>query len=377
MQHNTLMSAPAPQRARLSESPATATAALFVCAPADTTLTWSFATLPLPDLLRVFALLPADERARAATVCQTWRYVLTAGPTSWRLWTEVDLSETSGVTCTRGDAALEAVTALARGRLRTLKLRDFDVRFEPHSFTVEALLCVVNLNARLEELTYVPADNEWLMVAELQLLLAAVPTLQRLITEVETTDAATARALLRREPPYAAVNLCTIGLTDESDEEPLRTADSVIAFAADVAACESLRGLALVHANLRPPAALQALIDAALTRRLESIHFNRCEYAPAAALPQLAYLLERGRETLTRLAIEDSPSLFEDVQEEDFFEGVQLLCDVLSKGSSRLKSLDLSNVGLREGQHTLMEILLHRMLCSRPAGSPEAEVTVE
>ena len=36
--------------------------------------------LPLPVVLSIFALLPADARARAAAVCLAWRHALTVGP---------------------------------------------------------------------------------------------------------------------------------------------------------------------------------------------------------------------------------------------------------------------------------------------------------
>ena len=54
----------------------------------------ALALLPLVLTQRIFALLPVDQRARAACVCRTWRDVL-ADPA---MWTRLDLSRQGGVT---------------------------------------------------------------------------------------------------------------------------------------------------------------------------------------------------------------------------------------------------------------------------------------
>ena len=367
--------ASATKRARLSDSSpvaATAAAVLFGCTAEDVTSPCGFAALPLPVVLRIFALLPPDERARAASVCQAWRYVLTAGPSSWRLWTELDLSERSGVTCVRGDAALEGAAALARGHLRALKLREFTKNFTSHAFSDAALLRVLAANAGLEELAYVRVGNAWTTIEQLQALLAAAPTLQRLTADVLTMSAATASALLRRQPPFAAVRPVQLRICDSSDASPLRTADGVIALAADVAACESLRGFGLSNSNLEAPAALQALVDAVLTCHNRRLFLTTCTFAPAVALPQLARLLVDGRCRLRNVCIQNSPTLLADAQDAD----IGALCDALAH-SCKLRTLELENVGLPAGAQRFMALLLHRALASRPAGSPAAVVTVE
>ena len=364
----------APQRARLSQSFAAAAAKLPYCAAADVTLPCGFATLPLPVVLRVFALLPADARARAAAVCHAWHYQLAVGPSAWRPWTELDLSETSGVTCTRGDAALVGAAALARGRLRTLKLRDFDSDYEPHNFSDAALLRVVAANAGLEELTHEREDNEWAPVELVQALLAAAPALQRLTACVATGDAAAARAMLRGEPPYGALHLKQFCMQDTRAASLLRTADGVIAFAADVAATrDSLYCLRLHFAALDAPAALQALVDAALTRpQLLCLDLHFCTFEPAVALPQLARLLADGRSPLRQLRIGRSPTLFADAQGEH----LEALCDALAT-CTRLNMLELKHVGLHGSLHAGMASLLRLALASRPVGSPAAVVIVE
>lgn len=76
------------------------------------------AVLPPPFMHAVFSCLPADDRARAASVCRGWRAAL-ADPS---LWTHLDLSEESGVVCRVDDAALRAAAARARGGLQSLTL---------------------------------------------------------------------------------------------------------------------------------------------------------------------------------------------------------------------------------------------------------------
>ena len=363
-----------PKRARQSDTVAAAGAALSGCAAADVTLP-CFAALPLPVVLIIFALLPADARARAAAVCQAWRHVLVGGPIAWRLWTELDLSGSSGVTCTRGDAALEGAAALARGRLRTLTLTDFKVVEEPHTFSEAALLRVLTANARLEDLTHeIEGERAGPLTEEqVQALLAAAPALQQLAVSVITETAAAARAMLRREPPYGALRPQQLLVVEYyNDASPLLTADGVISFAADVAACESLWGLGLSYATLTSPAALTALVDAALSRSLVVLQLLECTFTPAAALPQLARLLTDSRSMVDHLEIKDSPTLFRDVQEAD----MQALFHALAQ-RNRLELLTLKRVGLRAREKVLMRVLLRGALASRPEDCPQALVAVD
>ena len=360
------------QRARASESPAAAAVATFTgCAAADLTLPCYFAALPLPVALSIFALLPADARARASAVCSSWCWQLTAGPSSWQLWMELDLSETSGVMCALSDAVLEGAAALARGRLRTLKLRNFDVLYEDHLVSDEALLRVVSANTRLEELTFVRGDDEFTRVEQVQALLNVAPALQRLSTNVQTKSIAVARALLRREPPYAAVDLRYLFLGDYVEELPhWLTSDDVIAFAADVAACESLQEMNLSNAILEAPAALEALVDAVLTRGLRSLHLRYCRFTPATALPQLARLLTDGRTELTDLFVSNSETLFRTPENQPYaLTNVGTLGDALAQ-ASKLTGLELTNVGLTQRECMLTELLLRRAVAARPASSP-------
>ena len=99
------------------------------CLAADAALSCDFAELPLPIVMHIFEALPADARALCGCVCRAWREHLLAGPDAARLWwTHLDLSLTSGMTCTRGDAALAGATALARGGLEVRALPKWGAR---------------------------------------------------------------------------------------------------------------------------------------------------------------------------------------------------------------------------------------------------------
>jgi hypothetical protein len=65
---------------------------------------------------------------------------------------------------------------------------------------------------------------------------------------------------------------------------------AVVAFAADVAAHASLTHLTVQQAFFTHAAALDAVVDAALARRLQSTHFHCC-YLETTSAPALARLL--------------------------------------------------------------------------------------
>ncbi len=90
--------------------------------------------LPLPLVLHIFSLLPADVRARAACVCRGWRVTLD----EVSLWTRLVLSPSSGVRVT--DAVFAGAAAKARGQLAAL-----DVSGCPR-VSLDALLAVVQAN---------------------------------------------------------------------------------------------------------------------------------------------------------------------------------------------------------------------------------------
>ncbi len=97
----------------------------------------SFVSLPCALQHAILRRVPVDARARAKLVSSGWRDELA----DVSLWTLLDLSAGSGVTCTVNDAALRGASGLARGGLTALDVS------EAGAVTPEALLAVAAANA--------------------------------------------------------------------------------------------------------------------------------------------------------------------------------------------------------------------------------------
>jgi hypothetical protein len=265
----------------------------------------TFASLPHALALRVFARLPADARARAACVATDWR--TTADDVS--LWTRLDLSRSSGVTCTVNDAALRGAAAKARGGLTALDVPG--CRALTHDGST-ALLAAVTANAgALRELRVRASfDDVWrgpLSLDAAEALLRAAPLLR--VCEIGISCVPTVcPLLLRGEPPFGAISALELHASFDTIPTLAERVAALEAVLADVAASRSLRCLQLIRAPLHTPAALDALIDAVLTSRLPGLGLALVHLRPASA-PALARLL--GSNTLQTLYIGvlDSPLL--------------------------------------------------------------------
>jgi hypothetical protein len=231
----------------------------------------SFASLPHALALRVFSVaeLPADARARAMLVSNGFRDTLT----DVSLWTRLDLSAASGVTCTVNDAALRGASGFARGGLTALNVSGCaDV-------TDEALLAVAIANAGALHELHVP---RWFRLvrfsggddtAALDTLLRAAPLLTAFHADVDCMIKQ-ARALLRNEPPYGPLRMHALVVVWDTPDDG--TEDVVAAFSRDLAVHASLASLTLLWAPLHLPAALAAVVDAALACRMRSCTFYEC-----------------------------------------------------------------------------------------------------
>jgi hypothetical protein len=170
------------------------------------------ASLPAPLVQNIFSRLAADERARCATVRRSWR----AAVSDSSLWTRLDLSVTSGVTCTLNDAALVAVTARAGGSLEMLDLRGRNAFGFPE-YSHAALLAVATANsATLLELRGTDEQGRF----RLEALLGAAPRLHVLEAYVYVS-AADAGPMLRNEPPFGPLRLSklSVRLMDELNDD--------------------------------------------------------------------------------------------------------------------------------------------------------------
>ncbi len=136
-------------------------------------------------------------------------------------------------------------------------------------------------------------------------MLCAAPQLRTLEADVLCANTAEAQRALRNEPPFGPLRVRKLLLIARA-----ATADAVIALAADLATHASLAGVSLQHLSLGAPGALDAVVDAALARRLSSVGLHDdCDLSPASA-PALARLLSG--DTLMELCIQGGPRLLDE-----------------------------------------------------------------
>jgi hypothetical protein len=253
----------------------------------------ALASLPHALVLHILSLLPVDTRLRCAEVCRGWRAVL-RDPGLWR---RLDLTA-SGVSPNREptDALLHAAAARAGGQLGALDVSCCD------AITREALLAAVTANGgtlrelrvcglqgRFGEYTYNERLDK-LNTAALETLLRAAPRLDVCEADVTCTELTLARRMLRNEPPLSPLHVRTFAF---HGEPAVLDEAAVVALAADLASHAHLRLLRLRHAPLNTAAALDAVVDAALSRRLTSVALGWCSLSPASA-PALVRLISGG-----------------------------------------------------------------------------------
>jgi hypothetical protein len=255
--------------------------------------TTALSPLPLSIVLYIFSLLPVDCRLRCAEVCRGWRAVLLERS----LWTRLDLSATSGVHVPEEGAAHGALDSLFRcaaaragGGLQALHVGTDRVTFAALREVVAA-----NGGALRELHPHFREGDFGIVTPQVEALCGAAPLLQVLATHLycHGADVEAVRGLLRNEAPFGPMRVrrltAHLGGVDEA---------GVVAFAADLAGHASLNGMQLHFAPLHMPAALDAVVDAALARRIQSLTMHDCYLSPASA-PALARLL--GGDALTTL----------------------------------------------------------------------------
>jgi hypothetical protein len=257
------------------------------------------ALLSLPNEVaqRIFALLPADDRAICACVCRGWRALLADAS----LWTRLDLSAASGVICRVSDAALRGAAARAGGALEALNLHGAGY----DQISNAALLEVVAANARtLRELRVTGRCTPFDALAALLRSGTALHTLCAAVTDCGPEQAP---ALLRNEPPYGPLRLHSLSVCPQDGAS--LTEAPVLDVAAALPAHASLRSLQIMRAWLQSDAACGALVDAARAARLPSLQLQRCMLSPAFAFA-LARLLDGG--ALTELVLQHCSGLLDE-----------------------------------------------------------------
>jgi hypothetical protein len=302
----------------------------------------SFASLPPPLVRDIFARLPADARARAKVVSTGFRDTLT----DVSLWTRLDLSAASGVTCTVNDAAMRGASGFARGGLTVLNVSGCaDV-------TDEALLAVATANAGALRELHPPrvcrlgavfgSENDDTLATET--LLRAAPLLSTFPANVVCTME-NASMLLRNEPPYEPLRIQALTLAWWNTSN---RAAVVAAFTDNFAAhALPLSSLTLPVASLHEPGALDAVVDAAMACRLRSCTFIDCCLSPTSA-PALARLL--GSDALTQLFISGSVRQLLD-------EGAAVLVGDALRANSTLTTLSVTTQHLFSDSAALAALL--------------------
>ena len=263
-------------------------------------------SLPPPVAAKVFALVPVDTRLRCREVCRAWRAVLD-DPGNW---SRLDLREES-VAVTFGhlafaaqdlawSALLQAALTRARGSLRELLTGPFE-EMRKHIQDAE-ILRVAAENAGTLRVLHISTELHQDTVVE---FLNAAPQLEALEAEVLVFDYATAHQMLRNIPPYGPLRIHSLCLYASPEED---AAAAIRALAADVAIHTALQQLTLAGEEVvAVPSStwLDAMVDAAVTRRLHSVTFLALDFIPESALA-LARLIGGG--ALTKLFINRSTS---------------------------------------------------------------------
>jgi hypothetical protein len=258
----------------------------------------TLASLPRALLSEVFARTPVDARARCAAVCKTWRDVLLERS----LWPRLDLSPAGGVArALVTDALLRGAAAKARGGLTALDVSGC------RQLKNGALLKVVTANAgALTELCVWCGTERIVSIERVEPLLGVAPLLRVCHADVTAAAGAAPRRMLHNKPPFGPLRLHRLVV-----QAPWPGgAPCVRALAADLtASASSLSELLLSRAPLAGHGALDAVVDAALARRLPALTLSYTRLS-AASVPALARLL--GGNTLNTLVIQvtgDEPLL--------------------------------------------------------------------
>ena len=240
-----------------------------------------FSALPHTVALKIFCLIPADQRARIALVCRAWRDAV-ADPDAW---TRLCLYWGSGVSVAVTDATLRAAAARANGQLRVLDVDNCD------ALTPAAIMDVVTASKEtLLSLSCLREDSTVFKSFDLvETLALAAPQLKCFYVDAAASTAETLR-MLRRDFPFEALQLCKLkvdGTEEDLDER------AVLELASALQEHEALTMLALTELPTTP-AALDEVFTEAL--QLKFLKLKNCPLGPAS-IPGLAHLIRRGKLT--------------------------------------------------------------------------------
>jgi hypothetical protein len=249
--------------------------------------------LPLSLSLAVFTLLPVDARLRCREVCRGWRAVLRERS----LWLRLDLSEASGLARPATDALLRAAAAPAGGQLHFLDVSECE------GITHACLLAAATANAGALRVLHAHTADAFGVsgFANAEALLRAAPQLRVFHADVMCNSVADAQRVLRNEGVFAPLRLRRLEMVFDTQTE-------LSTLAVDLPAHDNLQELFLIHATLDTPAALDAIVTAALASRFTALTLGDCRLCPASA-PALARLLGGGALALLSILHTNEPLL--------------------------------------------------------------------
>jgi len=300
-----------------------------------------FATVSKEALRVIWLALPVQDRARCACVCRAWRSAL-ADPALWAclrplyspFWRRLKADHDALPEALRDfNAVLRAAAAKAAGRLEVLDFSDLcECGCRPaHSLLLE--LVTAN-SGTLRDLGIWDLDDLDDEQDGLLTLLHAAPHLQtfHIPSGAYSTDVAFTLRMLRNEDAYRPLRLGALLLSVTA-----QMVVDVLALASAVAAHTSLWKLKLHGLTTHDAAALDALVDAALTRKIREFILEECT-VPSAFASSLARLFREGHVESLRLSymtIEEAAAPFFDSA------AVAVLVPALLS-NKRLKHLTLS-----------------------------------
>jgi hypothetical protein len=291
----------------------------------------AFSSLPHVLLLHVFAALPADARLRCAEVCRGWRSALAERS----LWTRLNLSTSSGVAHRVTDALLRAAAAKAVGALAALDVSGCE------QLTHEAMLAVFTANASsLRELDSHKCLFHGFLLhpAHIETLLRAAPRMHIMVADMYGVAFPEVLSCLRNEGVFAPLQLRRLEIDAEGEDDA-----DVIEVAQSMSSHAFLEEFCIFDAVFEDVAALDALVDAALARRMRLAQFEQCRLSPVS-VPSLVRLL--GSSALKELRITDLMGAGQQLLDEP---AAVLLASAL-QGNTTLVALQLKAVGLLANQ---------------------------
>jgi hypothetical protein len=186
------------------------------------------------------------------------------------------------------NALLYAAAARAHGELRSLDVTGCELL---GTYALRELrVCAVTARSDLFH------TSSPLGTGTLEALLRAAPRLDLFEADLKCGELprenalARARCALRNEAPFTLLRVHTLKFKFEPAE---REEAAVLALAADCASHSHLQRLHFIDAPLDTAAALDAVVDAAIMRRLTSVTLEDCRLTPESA-PALVRLIDGG-----------------------------------------------------------------------------------